>query len=105
MRPQPLSLSRLWGFDSLQSASRIVFVNGLNDGWSVGSVLHDVAPQRGLLALNLPNGAHHSELSHEALADTPDVLEVHGKLLALFGRWLGEVKAEEAASRFARLLV
>ena len=96
---------RLWGFDRLASASRIVFVNGLNDGWSVGGVLHDVAPERDLLALNLPSGAHHSELSHSVEEETQEVREVHLKLVALFGRWLGEVKKEEAASRFARLMV
>lgn len=44
--PQPTTLAQLWGFDSTnlaRSTSRIVFVNGLNDGWSVGGILHSLS--------------------------------------------------------------
>ena len=35
--PQPRQLADLWGFDDLvrAGASRIIFTNGLMDGWSV----------------------------------------------------------------------
>mgnify|MGYP002037239813 CR=1 FL=1 len=73
------ALADAWGFgkDSLKAAgaSRIIFTNGLNDGWSVGSIttsLGDTLP-----ALNMPNGAHHSDLSHRIPGpwDTSDVVE------------------------------
>ena len=43
VRPQPRALVDLWGFDSRllvpkTGASRIIFTNGLNDGWSVGGI-------------------------------------------------------------------
>ena len=43
VRPQPRALADLWGFDSRNlvkrtGASRIIFTNGLNDGWSVGGI-------------------------------------------------------------------
>ena len=44
--PQPTTLAQLWGFDSTnlaRSTSRILFVNGLNDGWSVGGILHSLS--------------------------------------------------------------
>ena len=43
VKPQPRALVDLWGFDSRllvpkTGASRIIFTNGLNDGWSVGGI-------------------------------------------------------------------
>eukprot|EP00434_Breviolum_minutum_P012374 symbB.v1.2.010901.t2/scaffold720.1/size169259/12 len=93
--PQPTTLAQLWGFDSTnlaRSTSRIVFVNGLNDGWSVGGILHSLSVERGLIAINLPNGAHHSELSHSIQDDTPDVKEAHERILGLVGQWLEEIR-------------
>jgi hypothetical protein len=49
VRPQPKSLVDLWGFDEatlVSSTSRILFVNGLNDGWSVGGILQDLSKER-----------------------------------------------------------
>lgn len=176
--PQPTTLAQLWGFDSTnlaRSTSRILFVNGLNDGWSVGGILHSLSVEllgslskfwniiknpsnitegykwintisakgawivtkwacevwtgskfwellfaelcfpvsfwcfilvtfraqkvasvnffrRGLIAINLPNGAHHSELSHSIQDDTPDVKEAHERILGLVGQWLEEIR-------------
>jgi len=97
-QPQPLALQSLWGFDGENlkaQASRIVFTNGLNDGWSVGGILTDLSPERGLLAINLPNGAHHSDLAHDfGEVDTPDVQAAHAKLIAVIGQWLKDVRSE-----------
>jgi len=99
--PQAAALTDLWGFDEENlkaQASRILFTNGLNDGWSVGGILKDLAPEKGLLAINLPNGAHHSDLSHwpPSQADTWDVTAAHERILALVGSWLEEVRGEKA---------
>lgn len=95
VRPDPFKLSSLWGFDEAgleAQASRIVFTNGLNDGWSVGGILRDLVPERGLLAINLPNGAHHSDLSHSfGDEDTPDVKAAHEKILQIIEAWLHEI--------------
>ena len=49
--------------------------------------------RRGLIAINLPNGAHHSELSHSIQEDvTPDVQEAHQRILGLVGQWLEEIR-------------
>ena len=48
--------------------------------------------RRGLIAINLPNGAHHSELSHSIQDDTPDVKEAHERILGLVGQWLEEIR-------------
>jgi len=93
--PRPTELADAWGFAPERlvgaGASRIIFTNGLNDGWSVGSVTS--SPSSSLIALNMPNGAHHSDLSHEAPspADTPDVVAVRAKGLALIQHWLANL--------------
>ena len=69
-------------------ASKIVFTNGLNDGWSVGSVTTSLSDE--LVAINMPNGAHHSDLSHAPPSDldTPDVVAARAQAADLIGRWL-----------------
>lgn len=97
--PEPTSLVDLWGFDVSNLASqtsRILFVNGLNDGWSVGGILQDLSTEKGLLAINLPNGAHHSELSHASMEDTPDIKEAHERILRIVSHWLEEIKRPES---------
>jgi len=100
--PQPRALADLWGFDleNLRSqTSRIVFTNGLNDGWSVGSVLESPAPEKDLIAINLPNGAHHSELSHRdgSAIDTDDVKEAKLRITQLLRQWLQESRTNSEA--------
>ena len=79
--PQPRALPELWGFDeeSLPNiTSRIVFTNGLQDGWSAGGIQRNLSDT--LLAYNAPYGAHHSDLNHlwPSDLDSPDIIEVRG---------------------------
>ena len=66
-RPRPSALVEEWGFspDDLDEAgaSRIIFTNGLNDGWSAGGILTSLSDS--LIAVNIGNGAHHSDLSFQ----------------------------------------
>ena len=97
--PRPRRLADLWGFDDMAAlTSRIVFTNGLNDGWSAGSVLTNLSDS--LVAINMPNGAHHSDLSHTAPGpqDTPDVTAARAQAAALLERWLHEVSVPVSRS-------
>ena len=100
--PAPTRLVDEWGFDAeglvRQGASRILFTNGLNDGWSAGGFLEDVDAKAELLALNMPNGAHHSDLSHSPPGpqDTPDVAAARAKATAILERWLAPSRQMEA---------
>lgn len=96
VQPQPRALADLWGFDSRNlvsrtGASRIIFTNGLNDGWSVGGITEDLSDD--VIALNIPNGAHHSDLSHDPpnKNDTDDVTEARAKALDYIKKWLEEI--------------
>jgi len=97
--PQPKALDTLWGLqeaDIKAQSSRIIFVNGLNDGWSVGGIQKSLAPEKGLIAINLPNGAHHSELAHKSFGnlDTPDVRQCHDEINKLVGKWIQEIHSD-----------
>ena len=80
--------------------SLIVFTNGLNDGWSVGSIVSvddiENAAERELVVMNFPNGAHHSDLTHSDPSgeDTVDIQKGHADILQLMGRWLQQIKEE-----------
>lgn len=107
--PSPRELVSAWGFDRegllAQGASRILFTNGLNDGWSAGGFLTNLSVERDLLVLNMENGAHHSELGHSrpcpSPGDTPDVLAARAQAATLLERWRREVKAESAGGEGA----
>lgn len=95
-KPQPLSLVTNLGFDDLVGlgASRILFTNGLQDMWSGGSYLEDVSDS--ILAINFPNGAHHSDLSHVGPSenDTDDIRVGFAKIANIIEKWLNE-RSEE----------
>ena len=94
--PTPTRMVDQWHFDDLvgQNATRILFTNGLNDGWAADSILDDLGPD--LITINMPNGAHHSDLNHRGpnSDDTDDVRDSYPLILHTITRWLTEVKAE-----------
>jgi Serine carboxypeptidase S28 len=92
--PRPTELVSKWHFNDLvgANASRILFTNGLNDGWSVGAVKQNLSET--LLVVNFPNGAHHSDLNTlgESDTDTEDIKEGHAVIQNILSKWLDEVK-------------
>jgi hypothetical protein len=94
--PQPYALVERWKFNSLaeRNVTRILFTNGLKDGWSVSGVQRNLSDS--LLALNFPNGAHHSDLSHVGPSpiDTDDIKEGHKSIAQILEKWLNEVRWE-----------
>lgn len=78
-------------------ASRIVFTNGLRDGWSAGGLLHSLG--KDLPALVMPNGAHHSETNLPSEDDTEDVIEARRLVGAHLRAWLSP--SDSSGSRSA----
>jgi hypothetical protein len=70
--------------------TRILFTNGLKDGWSVSGVKTNLSDS--LIALNFPNGAHHSDLSHLGpnTDDTDDIKEGYKKIKQILSEWLDD---------------
>jgi hypothetical protein len=98
--PQPTAMVDAWHFDDLVAAgaSRVLFTNGMNDGWVTGSYTTDLSDS--IVALNFPNGAHHSDLTHTGPSDedTDDIKEGHKQIAAILGEWLHKVKQESKSS-------
>lgn len=94
--PQPYHMVDMWGFDDLvgNGGSYMLFTNGLNDGWSVASHLEDLSDT--ILALNFPNGAHHSDLGHDwPLNDTEDIEKGHVRIVEILGGWLDDLYGDD----------
>jgi len=92
--PQPHELVGQWHFDDLAGkgkASRILFTNGLNDGWSVSGIQTNLSDS--LLAINFPNGAHHSELAggRPSNDDTEDIKRGLRDIQSILATWLQEL--------------
>jgi Serine carboxypeptidase S28 len=106
--PDPDSLNRRWHIDTIFGAdqktsdntnestavkrpTRILFTNGMNDGWSVTGILDTgINNTEDLPVLNFPNGAHHSDLS--ALGptdlDTDDIKRGYVRIERILSDWL-----------------
>jgi GNAT superfamily N-acetyltransferase len=95
--PKPFELVNEWKFNNLakQGATRILFTNGLNDLWSAGSYLK--SSSESIRVVNMPNGAHHSELYHtnDEDVDTDDVKRAHDEITDILSQWLDEIKSEQ----------
>lgn len=94
--PQPRRLVQMWHFEEsnlVNRTSRILFTNGLRDGWSVSSYTTDLSDS--ILALNFPNGAHHSDLIHEwpSPDETEDLTKGHEDVIRILRMWLMALNA------------
>ncbi|GAX29234.1 dipeptidyl-peptidase II [Fistulifera solaris] len=90
-------LEQKWHFDQLAGASRIVFTNGMNDGWSAaGSFLEDVNDS--VVAITIADGAHHSDLGgkYPDEKDTDAVKEAQVQVMSILEQWLEEIYATQS---------
>lgn len=76
------------GLKALETASNIVFSNGLLDPWSGTGVLHNISDT--VVALTLKEGAHHLDLMFSTSDDPEEVKEVRKTELAHIARWVME---------------
>jgi hypothetical protein len=97
--PQPCQLVTQWNFTEAglvaHEVTRILFTNGLQDGWSVGGIQSNLSES--LIAMNFPNGAHHSDLSHVGPTeeDSDDIKQGFQDIQALLSKWLDEIRPIE----------
>jgi hypothetical protein len=90
----PDYLEREFGISDLSQVNRLVLTNGYNDGWFPLSYTTDI-PGSGVVVLNMENGAHHSDLTHQLQDDTPDVELVHSQILELVAEWLQDLRNDQ----------
>jgi hypothetical protein len=94
--PEPYRLVKAWHFDDLvgsTNASHILFTNGLNDGWSVGAISHNLSDT--LISLNFKTGAHHSDLSRQGPSDrdTQEIVQGYNQIRSILSEWLNEIQS------------
>ena len=92
--PRPFQLVDKWDFANLQDRSYILFTNGVLDIWSGGSIMHNVSDT--VLALNFPNGAHHSDLTHGGPTeyDSDDIKAGHVQIQNILEKWLDQIRKD-----------
>lgn len=100
--PRPEWARVALGGKRIEDASNIVFSNGLQDPWHGGGVLHNLSDT--VLAVVLPNGAHHIDLmfSDPVDADYPDIGWARGFERAQIKKWVAEHQRKLSAHSIAR---
>jgi Serine carboxypeptidase S28 len=89
--PQPYAINERWQIDNLTAISgltNILFTNGLRDGWSVSGIQQNISDA--VIAMNFPNGAHHSDLSGKVPSknDTDDIQKGFLQIQSILAAWL-----------------
>eukprot|EP00490_Sorites_sp_Unknown_P026115 CAMPEP_0114697798 /NCGR_PEP_ID=MMETSP0191-20121206/74177_1 /TAXON_ID=126664 /ORGANISM="Sorites sp." /LENGTH=334 /DNA_ID=CAMNT_0001997319 /DNA_START=494 /DNA_END=1499 /DNA_ORIENTATION=+ len=77
--------------------SYIIFSNGLQDGWSAGGVLKNLSDT--LIAIPIPNGAHHSDMKGPSKDDTQDMIDARKQEMALLKQWLNDIKSKKKINK------
>ncbi|PAA80754.1 hypothetical protein BOX15_Mlig022232g3 [Macrostomum lignano] len=77
----------MWG-DRIHTASNLVFSNGDLDPWHNGGLLKSIPNSKDLVAVRIPNGAHHLDLRGSNPADPPDVIRARQTHVSYIKKWL-----------------
>ncbi|KAL3139915.1 hypothetical protein ABBQ38_004205 [Trebouxia sp. C0009 RCD-2024] len=86
--PRPYWAQDNWGGRKIGTASNIVFSNGLLDPWHGFGVLEDVSDS--VVAVVIPEGAHHLDLMFSNPLDPPSVTEARNLERQHMHRWVDE---------------
>ncbi|CAK0734809.1 hypothetical protein CVIRNUC_000484 [Coccomyxa viridis] len=87
--PRPMWATVEWGGKRIETASNIVFSNGLFDPWHGGGVLRNLSDS--LVAVIIPEGAHHIDLMFSNELDPPSVKQARAFQLDNIRKWIAEV--------------
>uniref|UniRef100_A0A1B6D068 Lysosomal Pro-X carboxypeptidase n=1 Tax=Clastoptera arizonana TaxID=38151 RepID=A0A1B6D068_9HEMI len=86
VRPIVNAAVKLYNGKHIESASNIIFSNGLLDPWSSGGVLKNVSDKT--IAILLPDSAHHLDLRSSNDADPVSVKEARNYYRDVISQWI-----------------
>jgi len=89
--PQPKMADLMYGSKALFGASNIVFSNGLLDPWSSGGILKNVS--KSVIAILIPEGAHHLDLRGKNDADPFSVKQARKLEREYMKKWINQARA------------
>jgi len=69
--------------------------NGLLDPWHGGGVLAS-KPDQGIIAITIPNGAHHLDLRATNIADPVDVISARALELTTIYEWINNFHKQKS---------
>jgi len=91
--PRPNKAPIEYSADEYQSASKIIFSNGLLDPWHGGGVLTNYSDS--LPCLIVEDGAHHLDLRASDPLDPPSVIWVRASEAGYFNTWMMEAREKK----------
>ncbi|XP_062408118.1 lysosomal Pro-X carboxypeptidase [Sardina pilchardus] len=95
VRPRPDWAEVVYGGKNISSHSNIIFSNGGLDPWSGGGVTQSLSDS--LVAVWIPDGAHHLDLRYNNEYDPKSVLDARRKEIALIQQWIKQWAAHAHA--------
>ncbi|XP_072040241.1 lysosomal Pro-X carboxypeptidase-like [Amphiura filiformis] len=84
--PRPQWINLQFGGKDIQAASNIIFSNGQLDPWSAGGVLESLSDT--LIAIIIPEGAHHLDLRAKNYDDPPSVTKARETEKTIMRQWI-----------------
>ncbi|XP_058162044.1 lysosomal Pro-X carboxypeptidase isoform X1 [Dasypus novemcinctus] len=91
VRPRPSWITTLYGGKNISSHKNIIFSNGELDPWSGGGVTEDISDT--LIAIKIPEGAHHLDLRANNPLDPQSVLLARSLEVKHMKQWIREFHA------------
>ncbi|XP_056139643.1 lysosomal Pro-X carboxypeptidase isoform X2 [Lampris incognitus] len=90
IRPRADWAGTVYGGKDIASHSNIIFSNGGLDPWSSGGVTRNISDS--LVAIMIPEGAHHLDLRYNNANDPPSVRTARALELMYFKKWIMQAK-------------
>jgi len=94
VKPRIKMADIMYGSKELHGSSNIIFSNGLLDPWSSGGILRSVS--KSVIALLIPEGAHHLDLRGADKKDPPSVRQARELEQQFIKKWIDQARKHQS---------